>query len=441
MSHRTILMIGLFTLAASIAGVACGAAAPADDPPPKKDPPKPWRPYKDIPDALYFESFENETPGAWTSGSINDKVVQAPGTHSLKLVSVNDKDQNDEAVANLAILGTFKLMGGLKSSDVKVQYMIWADNPGKATTSFMDDKNNWYSHVMNINKGQTWTPVTLDLAECNSGHAALRENVVVTQLKTVFTPQHAKTSTAYIDEFIITNTSKPPDVLPLVLAVEAKRNDLLRTAPRDGFSFNYLSQETLQSFTKSARRKKSRTVLVMCSRPETADAFKSALAAAETKLRGPDFHFVFAESPDGTPAAGLDDMHTLLPYNLQKSEAEIALLLVGSSDVADGSPPGSETIRVVQERALESGCVPMVCTSPGNITAVAKDRTNLDRLYSAVITASKQTGSPYIDIGYAYKDNAAALDKGELSAIGVQNLAEVAVKALKHVDAFVFGRK
>ena len=446
MTLRTRFSTALLVLAAALALAApiktvAAAAAASDDPPPKKEPPpKPWRPYKDIPDALYFESFENETPGVWTSGTLSDKVVQAPGTHSLKLADPVDKEQNNIATANLSILGPFKLMGGLKSSDVKVQYMIWADNPGKVQTQFSDEKN-WYVHVMNLNKGQQWTAVTLDLAECGAGHLGLRENTVVTQMRVIYSPQHAKTSTAYIDDFIITNGERPIDVLPHVLAVESKRNDVLRTPARDGFSFNYLSQEALQTSTKTARRKKSRTVLVMGSRPEQADELKSALAAAETKLRGPDFHFVFAEAPDGSPATGLDDMHTLLQYNLQKSEAETVLLLLGASDVADGLTPGSETIRIVQERALESGCVPVVCAAPGNITSVAKDRTNLDRLYSAAVNASKQTGSPYIDMAFAYKDNAAAIDKGELSAIGIQSLADIAVKALKHVDAFVFNRK
>ena len=39
-------------------------------------------------------------------------------------------------------------------------------------------------------------------------------------------------------------------------------------------------------------------------------------AAAQTKAKS-DYRFVFAESPDGSPVAGLDDMHTLLQYNLQ----------------------------------------------------------------------------------------------------------------------------
>jgi hypothetical protein len=424
-----------------LAPVVRAAAPTGDDPPVKKDPPKPWRPYKDVPEVLFFDSFEGEGPGIWTNGSVQDKVVQAPGTHSLKMVVNEEKDQSLQAEGNLGNLGAFRLPGGLRVTDIKFQFMIWAENVGKVTTYFGDDKF-MYQQVTSISKAQTWTTVTMDLAEFSFGHATIKESTVLTKLKIVFVPQHAKPGTAYIDDVVISNAVKPVELLPRVLAIEAKRAEVLRMSSRDGFSFNYLGQELLQNAIKSFRaRKKAKTVLVIASRPEDAETYKAALTAAQTKVRGADFRFVFAEAPDGSPVCGLNDMHTLLQYNLQKSEAELAFLILGPSSVADGFTPGSETVRVIQERALESGVVPVVCAVPPNITSVQKDRTNLDRLYSAVLTASKQTGAPWVDMGFAYKDNAAAIEKGDLSAVGVANLAELAIKALKHVDQFVLRPK
>ena len=416
------------------------ATPPPDDPPVKKDPPKPWRPYKEIPEVLYFESFEGEGPGVWNIGTIQDKVVQTPGSHSLKLAAYEEKEQSTRADASIAGLGPFHLMGGLRPSDVKLQFMIWAETAGKVTTNLGDDKG-WFSTTSSVGKAQTWTTISMDLAELYNGHQILRETGVLNQIRIVFKPNPPKQTAVYIDDFVIINGQRPPEVLPRLLAVEGKRSEVFRMAPRDGFSFNYIGQEALQSAVKSPRgRRKAKTVLVLASRTEDVEPLKAALAAAQTRARS-DFRFVFAEAPDGSPVAGLEDMHTLLQYNLQKSEAEMALLVLGHADVADGVTPGNETIRVIQERALESGVVPIVCNAPPGMTSVAKDRTNLDRLYSAAATASKLTGAPWIDIAFAYKDNAAALDKGELSAIGLANLADLSIKSPRHMEQFVFGRK
>ncbi len=417
-----------------------GATPPPDDPPVKKDPPKPWRPYKEIPEVLYFESFEGEGPGIWNIGTIQDKVVQTPGSHALKLAAFEEKEQSTRGEANISGLGPFHLMGGLRPSDVKLQFMIWAEATGKVVTSMGDDKG-WFSETTSVGKAQTWTTISMDLAELYNGHQIMRETGVLNQIRVAFKPNTPKQTAVYIDEFVIINGLRPPEVLPRLLAVENKRSEVFRMAPRDGYSFNYIGQEALQNAIKSPRgKRKAKTVLVLASRTEDVEPLKAALTAAQTKAKS-EFRFVFAEAPDGSPVTGLEDMHTLLQYNLQKSEAEMALLVLGHSDVADGVTPGSETIRVIQERALESGVIPIVCNAPPGMTSIAKDRTNLDRLYSAAATASRQTGAPWVDIAFAYKDNAAALDKGELSAIGLANLADLAVKSLRHMEVFVFGRK
>lgn len=436
------MMRRLLTLLAFIALPVFAATSPADDPPLKKEPPpKPWRPYKEIPEVLYFESFEGEGPGIWSIGTIQDKVVQTPGSHSLKLAAYEEKEQTTRGEASLAALGSFHLMGGLRPSDIKFQFMIWAEAPGKVVTSMGDDAKGWYSETTSVGKGQTWTTISMDLAELYNGHQILRETGVLNQIRIVFKPNTPKQTAAFIDELVLVNVLRPPEVMPHLLSVENKRSEVFRMAPRDGFAFNYYGQELLQNAVKAPHgRRKAKTVLVLASRPEDTEPLKAALAAAQTKAKS-DFHFVFAEAPDGSPVAGLDDMHTLLQYNLQKSEAEMALLVLGRADVADGTTPGSETIRVIQERALESGVVPIVCAVPPGMTSVAKDRTNLDRLYSAAITASRMTGAPWVDIAFTYKDNAAALDKGELSAVGLASLADLSIKTLRHMDQFVFGRK
>ena len=424
--------------------LSSGVRGADDPPPPKKEPAKPWRPYPEIPEVLYFESFEGETAGIWDKGSINDKVVQAPGTHSYKMTMLEwAKDNTQYIQADIAGLGPFKLLGGLRSSDVKIQYMLWVEVTARVETQFYEGttlfKNNFHA-----TKAQTWTPVTLDLATCEgSGSKRPTDKTVLNQLKIQVQPENAKACTAYIDDFIITHVAKPADVLARVEGIDGKRGEVLRIAARDGFYFNYVAEENLQAAVKRGKgHKKPKTILVMTSKPGDMETLKAALPAAAAKVHGgSEFKFVFADAPDGTPATGLEDMHTLLQYNILKSDAEMALLVLGEADVSDGLVPGSETIRAIQERALEAGCIPIVCAAPGNMTANQKVRTNLDRLWSAVITASKATTVPWVDIGFAYKDNNAALEKGELTAIGIQSFAELSMKAIKHVDTYVFGRK
>jgi hypothetical protein len=429
-------------LALALVLFSIGASTAADDPPPpKKEPPKPWQPFKDIPEVLYFESFEGENAGIWDKAAINDKVVQAPETHSLKLGAAGDKENSMVGRANIGGLGPFKLVGGLRISDVKIQYMAWADIQGHVDVTVGDGKTNW-KHAFNINKTQTWTAVQLDLAMCDNSYGHPKENTALTELTINFVPQHAKACTAYIDDFIISNAVKPAEILPRVLAIETKRSEVLRIPSRDGVSFNHLGQDMVQSAIKASKlKRRARTVVVIAARPADTEALKTALPAAAAKLKGgSDFKFVFAEAPDGTPAVGLEDMHTLLQYNIARSEAEMALLVLGDSDVNDSAAPGSETIRVVQERALECGCLPIFCAAPGNMTGNTKLRSNLDRLWSAVAASSKATGAPWADIAFACKDQG-ALEKGELTTLGFQNLAELSLKAIKHADTYVFGRK
>ena len=432
----------VLVIAAVLALLRMAALFAADDPaPPKKEPPKPWQPFKDIPEVLYFESFEGENSGIWDRGAINDKIVQAPDTHSFKLGPSGETNNSQVGRANIAALGPFKLMGGLRSSDVKIQYMAWADVQGHIEVMVTDGKTYW-KNAFNLNKQQTWTPIQLDFAVIENAYGRPKEKDTLTELTVTFVPQHAKACNAYIDDFIITNVAKPADILPRVLTVETKRSEVLRIASRDGFAFNHVGQDLVQNALKASKiKRRARTVLVMAARPNDTEALKAALsaAAAKAKVAG-DFKFVFAEAPDGSPAAGLDDMHTLLQYNIMKTDAEMALLVLGDSDVNDSAAPGAETIRVVQERALESGCLPIFCAAPGNMTANTRVRSNLDRLWSAVANSSKLTGAPWVDIAYAFKDNG-ALEKGELTPLGFQNLAELSLKAIKHADAYVFGRK
>jgi hypothetical protein len=406
-----------------------------EDPRPK---PKPWRPYEDIPEVLYYESFEFGS-GAWSKGGVDDKVVQTPGSHSYKLGAF--EKETVWADGNLGSLSQWHLMGGLKPVEVKIQFMLWVENPGKLHLILGDDQVN-ASYYLNISKVQQWQPIALDAGDFYKGkdHATDKDNFPIFRI--TFIGQAGKQSTAYIDDVIFTLNAKPADVLPRVLAAESKRTEVYRLASRDGFSFDAKSQELVQSALKASKaHRKVKTVLIMGSRAGEAEELKTAITAASAKMPGcTGFHFVTATAPEGMTPGGIEDIRTLLLYNLQKSDAEMALLVMGSADGASSDLPGSDGMKAIIDRALDYGCVPIFCLPVASL-AGEKERTNVSRLNDNAASASKQLGTPVVDIGFVVHANAANADRTQLTPAGVQSAATLMMQAIKHMDSYVFNRK
>jgi hypothetical protein len=419
-----------------IALLVVSVAQAGDDPPKPK--PKPWRPYEEIPEVLYFESFEFGN-GIWSKGSVDDKVSQTPGGHSYKLGPYEDKTV--WADGHMGSLSQWHLMGGLKPTEVKIQFMLWAELPGKLHLILGDDQSN-ASYVLNISKVQTWHPITLDAGEFYKGkdHATEKDSFPI--FRVTYAPQGGKPCPVYIDDVIFALNAKPADLFPRIMAIEGKRAEVYRLASRDGFAFDAKGQEQIQGAIKASKaHRKTKTVLIMGSRPGEAEELKTALTAAAAKTGGASgFRFVAATAPEGMQAGGFEDIRTLLLYNLQKSDAETALLVLGTGDGAGNDLPGSDGMKAILDRALDFGCVPIFCV-PLPTMAPDKERTNLSRLNDAAAGASKQLGAPWVDLGFVIRGNAGNADRDKITPAGMQAMAGLMMQAVKHVDSYVFNRK
>src|SRR4029078_850888 len=148
-----------------------------------------------------------------------------------------------------------------------------------------------------------------------------------------FRPRDIKQySKIYLDDFMIVgNNIRPPDLMPRVQMVRKMVLDVTKTPAKDGFSYSVQLQENLKAALKTAnKRHRGKTVLVMGVHPADNDQLVKTLGVAATKIKASGYKFEPFVTPEGEPSAGLDDMRTLLAYNLQKSDAEAVLLVLSA---------------------------------------------------------------------------------------------------------------
>src|SRR5664279_5506953 len=79
-------MAPILAVAFLVMNWACAGEAPAEKPPVVVITPGTWRPFKEMPDVLYYESFEHPTT-ACEKGKIVSEEPVPPGGHAWKLES------------------------------------------------------------------------------------------------------------------------------------------------------------------------------------------------------------------------------------------------------------------------------------------------------------------------------------------------------------------
>ena len=165
---------------------------------------------------------------------------------------------------------------------------------------------------------------------------------------------------------------------------------------------------------------------------DDAQTLVKSLTAAASKQRATGFAFVAAVSPDGGAAGGLSDLRTCLSYNIQKSEAEYAVILLGVADSLSENRT-SEYVRVVMDRAIGMGCVPVLGLPVTSL--LPKDKKDkVDGVNNTLTNLCGQMGVPAMDLGFAVKGEKGAFDGDELNTQGVEAAAGLAMTVLKHLD-------
>ncbi|HYG76433.1 MAG TPA: hypothetical protein VEK08_15615 [Planctomycetota bacterium] len=423
--------------ASAIFAVVCGLGFAGEPEALKVEPP---RPFPELRDVLWFEDFEN--PGTlFEKGKIVTENSQMPGGHTYELGEA-DWGRNEKFVwANVPLTRSgAKIPGGMNPNQVMVQFMIWSDDTGEITIK-CKHKDGDYEEKARPNKEKMWVPITIKFADMRNKNSMPKAEHVTDWLEILFRPRDKKYPKVYIDDFIITgNAVRPMDVMPRVMLARKAVVELTRTVAKDSFSYSPHTQDLLKSALKSAGvRRKPKHVLVIGSTPGDSDDLVKALSTAAPKIKATGYTFNAATAPDGT-AGGLEDMRMLLPYNVQKENPESMLMVLSYADALRPGRP-SESVRVVLERALGAGCVPIVVLAPAAPSLGKDEKTKVDAFNTGIVNVCIQLGVMYIDPNAANKSAPEAYDKNELSALGRDGMATVAAQAVRHLELNLFNKK
>ncbi|MGD0088518.1 MAG: hypothetical protein ABSE73_01230 [Planctomycetota bacterium] len=391
------------------------------------------RPFPEMPEVLYYEGFETSAV-TWKVGKVDTATVQGPGNaHSFKLGET--KKDNDKWWSGSTDLPV-RFPAGMDPNEIHIQFMLWTDEMGEIGIKFKDGDFSEKAHSMKV---KAWCPVLLRLCDLTKDKKHVTKDASFRNVEVSFRPRDKnKTPNVFIDDFIISCGARPADLLPRLATLESGHAALIRSAAQDGFTFSPQIKEALQSALKhQTGSRKPKTVLVVGARSSDTNELVKGLEADAAREKAAGFNFVPAAAPNGFPLGGLDDMRTLLSYNIQKTEAGVALLMLGHADTLARGRPGDST-KVVLERILEAGCVPILCLPPA---PQKNDKGKPDAFTSSVSNVCLELGVPWVDEGFCIKNLKNAMDKQDLSTAGVEALAGLAMQAIKHVDASVFPRK
>ncbi|HYG76432.1 MAG TPA: hypothetical protein VEK08_15610 [Planctomycetota bacterium] len=433
------LRAGAFALLATfLIGTALQAG---EEPPPANEPPsKPWRPFQDLPEVLWYEDFDTETknyaPGKWTEGA------PALTGHCMEL-GVHPHARNEKVVyVEGKVNSPLKMPGGLNPTTIFIQFMVWVEDSGDFRFKVRHASGE-YEEKIPITKEKQWTPFTCRFSDLRAKGNRVEPDHITRSFEILFKPRDPKAyKKAYIDDLVITTGVRPPEVLGRLMAARKAIVDVTKVPSKDGFSFSVHAQDQLKTIVKGNKGKprKPKSVLVMGARETETDELIKALNAAAPKIKATGFQFVPCSGPDELPAYGLDDMRTLLPFALQKDNPEVVLLMLSA---ADAFRPGraSESVKVILERTLEAGAIPIVCLPASAATLDKKDKPKVDGFITSVGNVCLQLGVPFVDSNVAIKGAQNPFDKIELSSAGLESVGGIAAQVLKHLDAYLFARK
>jgi len=413
-----------------------------EEPPLKAEPPgKPWRPYPELPDVLWYEDFETDSK-LYGAG----KIIEGAPAYSGKCMELGAHEHAKheklvwlEGKVNSTPL---KIPGGLNPNAIFIQFMVWLEDSGEVRIKFKHAAGE-YEEKVPVSKEKQWTPVICRFSDMRTKNGRPEAEHIAKSFEILFKPRDVKAyHKAYVDDIVITSTVRPPEILGALMSVRKAVVDLTKLPSKDGYAYSVQSQEVLKAIVKAnkAKPRKPKSVLVMGARETDTQDLIKGLSAAAPKIKAMGFQFTPSAAPDESPAYGLEDMRTLLPSALLKENPEVVFLMLSAADALRPGRP-SESVRVILERTLESGAIPVVCLPASAASLDKKEKPKVDGFINSVTSLCLQMSVPYIDAGVAIKSAQSPFEKIELSASGVESVATIAAQVFKHLDAFLFARK
>jgi len=450
-----------------VAAALVGRLVAAGEPPQVAAPPaKPYFPFPELPTVLWFEDFEDRADFFTYGGKAEiPKPEKADPTRNIPAdnrpvppeVKALPPDGNGGSMNQVNVIGSIqkwsmlkinlsatrlKIPGGFKPADLMIHFLCWAEDAGEIAVGFASNEG-LHEVARPVPLAKAWVPVSVRISELAGRDGRVKQEEIFNELTLTFRPRTAKGfQRVFVDNMFVTNSvTRVADILPMLEAAHKRAIEREKVAARDGFSYSESSAELLHAAVKSAdkRKRKPKTVLVLAPHRGDGPEMIKALSAASAKAKIA-FAFVPAAAPDDTPVGGLDDMRMLFRYNNDKNDPEFVLLALS---YADAHAPGKagESVRVLIDRVLDAGCIPLVSVPPSAAdSALALDK-KLEEFNAAVSGVCAMKGVTLIECSSALKGVNAALSDGELSAAGLAGLSNVCVQALRHLDLNFMGRK
>jgi hypothetical protein len=422
-----------FFLLSALAASLC-AAADAPLPPKQFVPPIPEMPF-----VLYFDDFDSPSAvSCMTVGTVENAPDPAAGK-ALQCVEVTFKSDKSSKKGSAAVFEFNRI--GLRMPDGKppisfsLRFSVWAEEPGELQLTFEGKAK--YSAVFPLKTVGKWTPIALKFSELKSLSAHQEE--VFGKLQIGYLPTEDKVKKVFIDDMLLTyGGPSAGDVLKAIQELHKTAKDSERTREKDGFTFSLKTPEVAPASTGSRGAKKSKTVQIFASHPGDGPAYVKALNAAFAAAKLSGYTFVPADTPDGSPFGGIADMRTLAKDNLDRSQARYALLLLS---YADARSQNVEPLRIVLDRILRWGSVPVVVVPPPLAHIAEPDKTTFQNYADAVAGLCAPRGVTVVEAAAALKDTSAPLTDGELNADGIKAVAGLTSVALRHIETYLPKRK
>ena len=382
----------------------------------------PFRPYPDIPDVLFYDSFENtDVKGLYNNASIytNASTPPTPGSPPPlvaatgdKCLRINKSNENNTKKVNMSLVSSkarLTLMGSLEANRTTVAFKYYSDTRCETWLVCHTGSGDYIDkQSLNDTKGQ-WLSAQFRLSDTRNKALMLKPDTVVNDIELAFFPKPPnpdKFPVVMIDDLLFGYQTPAEQLMPLVLAKEMRNHSLEKTPEKDGFEFNAGGQSQIPTYIKSTKLRRSRkTVLVVGGSAEQSQSLAKAMEANGPKKKFGGYKFPQGGDADGVAMGGMDDSKLLLPYAIQKSNAGWVLLQLAPEDALDKK--GSDALHTLLDRSLSMGAIPVVCLPA---LPDGGDRLKIDNFNKTARALLSSMNLPWVEQSFVAKAGAAKGD-------------------------------
>jgi len=433
---KTLPALALLAFAVSVCSGEPAKEPPA--PPVVKEAPR--RPFPALQNVILYEDFEVEKV-PYIDGAKVATENPVPQMKDNQCLELGEQDKNNKtrwAVVRPLQLAA-KFPDGTAPNMIAFSMNVWIEEFGTIKLKCFH-KGGDYEDNFSVSKEKQWVPVNFKLSDLrNKANRAEAANLIE-KMEIFFVPREKKEfKKAYLDDLLITTGIPKADVmLPAVQKARQQLIGMTKTTAKDGYNFNQTNQETLKAALKTTgpAKRRNKSILAFGSRPEDGAELVKGLTAGAAKNKLTGYTVSNGEIPEMGPAGGMEDIRAFLPANLARTDAEFVLILLNAQDAKIPGRP-ADNVRLVIDRSLEQGAIPIVALPPVIPGLADKDKKDLDGFINAVSNICGSKGVSIIDTAVAIKSATNPMEGADLSPAGLDAVAALAAAAMKHIETNV----